>query len=126
VSRRVIYYWLATGQLTRDLDAADQPLPRHSAPRASKLDAYKGIIAERLGTYSKLSAVRLFDEVRAAGYTSGITQVRDYRRQPRRDSVRGRCGPGVAVERGVSMSVVGGVVGGPRSRISARWWYSAA
>ena len=78
VSRRVIYYWLATSQLTRELDAADQPLPRHSAPRASKLDAYKGIIAERLGTYPELSAVRLFDEVRAAGYTGGITQVRDY------------------------------------------------
>ena len=46
VSRRVIYHWIATGQLARDLDA---PPPRRAAPRATKLDPYKPTIDERLG-----------------------------------------------------------------------------
>ncbi len=75
VSRRVIYHWLATGQVERDLEAMP---PRRSAPRETKLDRYHGIIRERLDTYPALSAVRLFAEVQAAGYAGGITQVRDY------------------------------------------------
>ena len=75
VSRRVIYHWIATGQLTRDVDA---PPPRRAVPRATKLDPYKPIIGDRLTTYPELSAVRLFAEVRAAGYPGGITQLRDY------------------------------------------------
>ena len=75
VSRRVIYHWIETGQLTRDVDA---PTRRLAAPRATKLDEYKAIITERLTTYPALSAVRLFAEVKAAGYTGSITQVRDY------------------------------------------------
>lgn len=75
VSRGVIYHWLRTGQLTRDVDA---PVARHYAPRPTQLDPYTGIILARLATYPELSAVRLYDEVRAAGYPGGITQVRDY------------------------------------------------
>jgi transposase len=75
VSRRVIYHWIASAQLTRDVDA---PPVRHAAPRATKLDRYKPIIGERLTTYPELSAVRLYEEVKAAGYAGGITQVRDY------------------------------------------------
>jgi transposase len=75
VSRGVIYYWMATGQLDRDLDT---PAPRAAAQRPTKLDAYHGIIGERLATWPELSAVRLFEEVRAAGYAGGITQLRDY------------------------------------------------
>jgi transposase len=75
VSRRAVYHWIATGQLTRDIDS---PMPRRSIPRATKLDAFTPIITERPATYPELSGVRLFDEVRAAGYAGGITQVRDY------------------------------------------------
>lgn len=75
VSRGVIYHWINTGQLTRDVDA---PPVRRAAPRATKLDQYQAIITERLTTYPELSATRLFDEVKAAGYPGGITQVRDY------------------------------------------------
>jgi len=75
VSRRVIYHWIKTGQLTRDVDA---PAVRHAASRATKLGDYHAIITERLTTYPELSAVRLFAEVKAAGYAGGITQVRDY------------------------------------------------
>ena len=75
VSRRAIYHWIATGQLTRDVDA---PVPRKGRPRTTKLDKFKDIITDRLTTYPELSAVRLFAEVKAAGYTGGITQLRDY------------------------------------------------
>jgi len=50
VSRRVNYHCIATGQLARDLDA---PPPRRAAARATKLDAYKPIIKERLTTYPR-------------------------------------------------------------------------
>lgn len=73
VSRRVVHHWIKTGQLERDLDA---PPRRAQRPRATKLDRYAPIIAERLTAYPELSAVRLFDEVRAAGYTGSVTQVR--------------------------------------------------
>lgn len=75
VSRRVIHHWIATGQLARDLETAP---PRTMRPRPTKLDAYHAIIQDRLTTYRELSATRLFEEVRAAGYTGGITQVREY------------------------------------------------
>ena len=75
VSRRVVHHWIATGQLSRDLDTAP---PRHYPPRRTLLSPYEAIITTRLATYPELSAVRLFDEVRAAGYAGGITQVREY------------------------------------------------
>ena len=70
-----MYHWLETGQLDRDLT---QPVPRQRVRRPSKLDPYTPIIATRLATYPELSAVRLFAEVRAAGYAGGITQLRDH------------------------------------------------
>lgn len=65
VSRRVAHHWIATGQVSRDLDAAPR---RQDPPRRTQLDAHHVIITARLATYGELSAVRLFDEVRAAGY----------------------------------------------------------
>ena len=75
VSRRVVHHWIATGQLTRDLTAAP---PRQYPARPTHLAPYHAIITARLATYGELSAVRLFDEVRAAGYAGGITQLREY------------------------------------------------
>jgi transposase len=75
VSRRVVHYRIQTGQLERDLETA----PRGAMPpRRTKLDAYHAIIRDRLATHPELSATRLFEEVRAAGYTGGITQMREY------------------------------------------------
>jgi transposase len=89
VSRRVIHHWIKTGQLDRPvepvaIEAATEAVARRAilrrpkAPRRTKLEAYPAIIRERLATYPELSATRLFDEVRAAGYGGGVTQVRDY------------------------------------------------
>jgi transposase len=82
VNRRTIYHWLATGQLERDLDA--QPVrytPRPAVP--TKLDPYKGIIAARLEAFPRLTAQRLFEELQAAGYAGGYTQVKAYVREVR-------------------------------------------
>ena len=73
VSRGLIYHWLRTGQLDRDLDALPPRRTRPTPP--AKLDPYKPIIEERLATYPELSAVRLFEEVRAAGYSGGLSQL---------------------------------------------------
>ena len=82
VSRRTVYRWIASGQLDRELDdKAVKYGPRR--PRPSKLDPYKGIIQARLAEYPELSAVRLFDEVRSAGYPGGYDQVKRYVRRVR-------------------------------------------
>jgi len=74
VSRGVIYHWIHTGQLERDLSGS---VPRVRVGRPTKLTPYLPILTTRLTTYPELSAVRLFEEVRAAGYAGGITQLRD-------------------------------------------------
>ena len=82
ISRRTVYHWIETGQLDRDLDnqeARYRPRP----PVAARLDPYKGIIQARLEAFPLLSAQRLFEEVRAAGYPGGYTQLKEYVRQVR-------------------------------------------
>ncbi len=82
VSRRAIYHWIETGQMDRDLDSkAVKYKPRPPVPR--KLDPYQGIIAARLEAFPLLTAQRLFDKIRAAGYAGGYTQVKEYIRQVR-------------------------------------------
>ena len=82
VSRRTVYHWIKTGQLDRDLDNA--PVRYASRPSvARKIDRFRGIIDTRLTEFPKLSATRLFDEIRAAGYKGGYTQVKEYVRQTR-------------------------------------------
>lgn len=100
VSRRIIYYWLTNGDVPRELPVAG---PRQRHPRPTKLAPYHAIIADRLATYPELSAVRLFAEVRAAGYAGGITQVRAHvaRVRPRPEPepvVRFETPPGVQAQ----------------------------
>src|SRR3989454_864970 len=76
VSRRAIYHWIRTGQLDRELSGA--AAARRPTPRPTKLDRYQPLIQERLTTYPKLSAVRLLEECRAAGYAGGYSQLKAY------------------------------------------------
>jgi transposase len=77
VSRRTVYHWIEGGQLDRDLDnAVVQYAPRPAI--ACKIDAFRPIIDTRLAEFPKLTATRLFDEIRAAGYVGGYTQVKEY------------------------------------------------
>jgi transposase len=82
VSRRTLYHWIHGGQLDRDVDNAPvryRPRP----PVAHKIDPYREMIQARLAEYPKLSATRLFEEVRAAGYAGGYSQVKEYVREVR-------------------------------------------
>ncbi len=82
VSRRTVYHWIETEQLDRDLDdEAVRYTPRPPVP--TKLDPFKGIVQERLQTFPRLTAQRVFEEVRAAGYDGGYTQLKQYIRQVR-------------------------------------------
>ena len=86
VSRSTVHRWIATGQLNRDLDGeAVRYGPRALVP--SKLDRYKGIIEARLASHPKLTAMRLFREVQAAGYEGSYNQVKRYVRGIRRAPV---------------------------------------
>ena len=72
VSRWTIHEWVQTGQLDRDLSTGGSRYsPRPPAPH--KLDPYAAIIDSRLEEFPELSAKRLFDEVRTAGYPGGYT-----------------------------------------------------
>lgn len=82
LSRDTIYRWIRAGDLDRDLDAATVRYgPRPPVP--TKLDAYKPIVDARLAAYPALSAVRLLQEIRAAGYAGGYSQLKAYVRQVR-------------------------------------------
>ena len=92
VSRRTIHEWVETGQLDRDLSSGGARYsPRPAVPH--KLAPYTGIIEARLEEFPGLSAQRLFDEVRAAGYPGGYSRVRDYVRAVRPGDEREALGP---------------------------------
>jgi len=77
VHRDTIHRWIRDGALDRDLDGAPVRYgPRR--PLATKLAAYTAIVEARLAAYPQLSAVRLLDEIRAAGYTGGYTQLKAF------------------------------------------------
>ena len=80
IGRRTVYNWIAGGKPGHE-GCEGKYGPRPSRP--SKLDGFKEIIAVRLAVYPQLSAVRLFDEVKAAGYTGGYDQVKRHVRQVR-------------------------------------------
>jgi transposase len=82
VSRRTVYHWIESGQLDREVD--DAPV-RYSPrpPVARKIDRFRGIVETRLNEFPRLTATRLLDEIRAAGYTGGYTQLKAYVRQVR-------------------------------------------
>lgn len=81
ISRRTVHHWITTGQLERDLDAEVHYQPR--PPVSTKLDLYKPLIVARLTEFPELTAVRLFEEVRAAGYTGSLTQLKWFVRRVR-------------------------------------------
>lgn len=86
IGRRTIHRWIASGELDRELD--DDAVRYKKRPALTrKLDRYKGIIHTRLDAFPSLSSVRLYDELQAAGYEGGYTQVKEYVRQVRPPTV---------------------------------------
>ena len=82
VDRRTIYRWIEAGELDRTPDDA-VVLYGPRAVKSTKLDPYTGIIEVRLESYPRLTAVRLLEEIRAAGYRGGYTQLKEYVRKVR-------------------------------------------
>lgn len=82
VSRRLVHHWIKTGQLELDLSNG-APSARQRFHGPSKLEPYEGIIRTRLESYPELSAIRLFEECRAAGYPGGESQLRRFVREVR-------------------------------------------
>jgi len=82
ISRRTVYHWIETGQLDRDLENQDVRY-RARPPVPTRLDPYKPIIQSRLEAFPLLTAQRLFEELRSAGYPGGYTQLKEYVRQVR-------------------------------------------
>lgn len=83
IDRRTIHRWVAAGQLDVDVETGLLPTPVRKSSQPCKLEPYKEIIQERLKLYPELSAVRLFEEVKAAGYPGAYTQVKEFVRQVR-------------------------------------------
>jgi transposase len=82
VNRRTINRWIAEGQLDRDVTTKELP-PAIRRSKPTKLEPFKAIIQARLEVYPELTAVRLFEELKAAGYTGGISQLKDFVAQVR-------------------------------------------
>jgi len=82
MTRQTIHRWIREGELDRDVSEETVTYgPR--PPVTRKVDPYKGIILSRLAEYPELTAVRLFAEIKAAGYPGGYTQVKEYVREVR-------------------------------------------
>ena len=82
IGRRTVHRWIESGQLERDID--EEAVRYKSRPAVErKIDAYGPIIEARLQAYPLLSAVRLHEEIKAAGYAGSYTQVKEYVRQVR-------------------------------------------
>ena len=72
-----MHHWIKTGQLDRAVDeTAVQYGPRPRPP--SILNPYKALIRTRLAEYPKLTAKRLFEEAKAAGYPGSYNVVKRY------------------------------------------------
>lgn len=82
VSRRTVHHWILSGQLERDLEVADVRYRERPAV-TSKLDSFRGIVLARLEQYPKLSAVRVYDEIRAAGFVGSYSLLKQYVRTVR-------------------------------------------
>jgi transposase len=83
VSRNTVRKILeAHGHARREQQAAlASPPPR--LPRPQKLDDFRGKVTELLGRYPEITAQRIFEELRAGGYSGGYTQIKEHVRKVR-------------------------------------------
>jgi transposase len=99
LSRNTVRQILRNHESRRD-QGHDLVVSGKRVPRGSKLDLYRDLIESLLEKYPKLTGQRFHEELRAAGYTGGISILRDHLRrirpQPTREPVvRFETAPGV-------------------------------
>jgi transposase len=104
--------------------AAQKELPqaaeRAAAPRASKLDPFLPRIAELLAQFPSITAQRIFEELRGAGYQGGVSILKERvhkLRPPQRKTpslVRPPVGPGEEGEQDWSSHKIDFLAGGAR------------
>jgi len=80
------------------------PVPQATVPRASKLDAFETRVRELLASYPSITAQRILEELRGAGYQGGYSILKDRVRRlrpphpPEPSRVRPAFGPGEMAE----------------------------
>jgi transposase len=70
------------GHTRRERQAALAPAPQR-VPRPQKIDDFRGKVTELLTRYPEITAQRVFEELRTAGYGGGYTQVKQHVRRVR-------------------------------------------
>lgn len=99
ISRNTVRQILRKHEARRD-QGHDPVVAARRVARGSKLDPYQELIESLLEKYPKLSGQRFHEELQAAGYTGGISILRDHLRrirpQPKKEPVvRFETEPGV-------------------------------
>jgi transposase len=82
ISRKRIRRILVSNSVLRDTASRDEITPKKRRP--SKLDPYKGFIAELLDKYSNITGQRVYEHLKQKGFSGEITIVRDYLKSIRR------------------------------------------
>jgi transposase len=77
LSRNTVRRVLEDHALAREAVHTALPSPPARAPRPSILDAHRPLIDALLGKYPRITAQRVFEELRGAGYGGGYTRVKD-------------------------------------------------
>ena len=76
ISRGRVRRWLVSNSVLRDTTPGDEITLKKK--RQSKLDPYKGLIAELLDKYSNITGQRVYEHLRHRGFDGKITIVGDY------------------------------------------------
>ncbi len=83
VSRNTVRRVLEEHAVQRESEHSALPPPKSPAPRPSKLDPFKGRVAELLDKYADITAQRVFEILRDEGFDGGYTAVKKHVRRVR-------------------------------------------
>jgi len=83
ISRNTVRKILLEHDGARQTEHTALPEPPERAPRPKKIDAFAAQVSELLGRFHDITAQRVFEELKDAGFTGGYTAVKDYVRSAR-------------------------------------------
>ena len=76
MSRNTVRKLLTEHRRARRVEHAAFPAPPQRAPRPSKIDVFRGKVGELLARYPEITAQRILEELREAGFDGGYTAVK--------------------------------------------------